>query len=133
MCYDLLLMRHFFFAYIPSPFKRARDFTLCEFTKVSFPFLQLAGLISISSRFLPTVMDLLRRLAAEAQGSPAPGTSRTSQHVTSQSFRSQVDSPNPVSSSVPSSSVSSNISTENDFEYTSSQLTQRRVTQVEQE
>ncbi|KAJ8548983.1 hypothetical protein K7X08_032346 [Anisodus acutangulus] len=76
----------------------------------------LAGLISVSSRFLPTVMDLLRRLAAEAQGNPAPGTSRTSQHVASQSFRSQVNSPNPVSSSVPSSSVSSNISTENDYE-----------------
>ncbi|KAG5620514.1 hypothetical protein H5410_005732 [Solanum commersonii] len=91
------------------------------------------GLISISSRFLPTVMDLLRRLAAEAQGNPAPETSRTSQHVASQSFRSQVSSPNPVSSSVPSSSVSSNISTENDSEYTSPQLTHRRVTQVEQE
>ncbi|MCD7468471.1 hypothetical protein HAX54_006686 [Datura stramonium] len=93
----------------------------------------LAGLISISARFLPTVMDLLRRLAAEAQGNPAPGTSRTSQHVASQSSRSQVNSPDPISSSVPSSSVSSNISTENDFEYTSSQLTHRRVTQVEQE
>ncbi|WMV14229.1 hypothetical protein MTR67_007614 [Solanum verrucosum] len=91
------------------------------------------GLISMSSRFLPTVMDLLRRLAAEAQGNPAPETSRTSQHVASQSFRSQVSSPNPVSSSVPSSSVSSNISTENDSEYTSPQLTHRRVTQVEQE
>lgn len=93
----------------------------------------LAGLISISSRFLPTVMDLLRRLAAEAPGNPASGTSRTSQHVASQSFRSQVDSPNPVSSSVPSSSVSSNISTENDSEYTSPQLAHRRVTKVEQE
>ncbi|XP_004231577.2 protein ROOT HAIR DEFECTIVE 3 homolog 2-like isoform X1 [Solanum lycopersicum] len=79
----------------------------------------LSGLISISSRFLPTVMDLLRRLAAEGQGNPAPGTSRASQHVSSQSFRSQVNSPNPVSSSVPSSSVSSNILTENDVEYTS--------------
>ena len=79
----------------------------------------LSGLISISSRFLPTVMDLLRRLAAEGQGNPAPGTSRASQHVSSQSFRSQVNSPNPVSSSVPSSSVSSNVLTENDVEYTS--------------
>ncbi|XP_015066835.1 protein ROOT HAIR DEFECTIVE 3 homolog 2-like isoform X1 [Solanum pennellii] len=79
----------------------------------------LSGLISISSRFLSTVMDLLRRLAAEGQGNPAPGTSRASQHVSSQSFRSQVNSPNPVSSSVPSSYVSSNISTENDVEYTS--------------
>lgn len=78
-------------------------------------------------------MDLLRRLAAEAPGNPASGTSRTSQHVASQSFRSQVDSPNPVSSSVPSSSVSSNISTENDSEYTSPQLAHRRVTKVEQE
>ncbi|XP_060175649.1 protein ROOT HAIR DEFECTIVE 3 homolog 2-like isoform X1 [Lycium barbarum] len=93
----------------------------------------LAGCISISSRFLPTVMDLLRRLAAEARGNPAPGTSRTTQHVASQSFRSQVSSPNPVLSSVPSSSVSSNISTENAPEYTSPQLTHRRVTQVEQE
>ncbi|KAL3344192.1 hypothetical protein AABB24_023563 [Solanum stoloniferum] len=93
----------------------------------------LAGLISISSSFLPTVMVLLRWLAAEGQGNPSLGTSRTSQYVSSQSFRSQVNSPNPVSSSVPSSSVSSNISIENDFEYTSPQLTHRRVTQVEQE
>ncbi|PHU25006.1 Protein ROOT HAIR DEFECTIVE 3 [Capsicum chinense] len=92
----------------------------------------LAGLISISSRFLPTVMDLLRHLAAEAQGNPAPGTSRTSQHVASQSFRSLVNSPNPVSSSVPSSAVSSNVSTETDFEYMSPQLTHKRATQMEQ-
>ncbi|XP_075105488.1 protein ROOT HAIR DEFECTIVE 3 homolog 2 isoform X2 [Nicotiana tabacum] len=90
----------------------------------------LVGLISISSRFLPTVADLLRRLAAEAQGNPAPEASRTTHHVASQSFRSQVNSPNPVSSSV---SSSSNISTENDFEYMSPQLTHRRVTQMEQE
>ncbi|KAJ8544679.1 hypothetical protein K7X08_017262 [Anisodus acutangulus] len=44
----------------------------------------LAGLISVSSRFLPTVMDLLRRLAAEAHG-----ISRTTQHVASQSFRNR--------------------------------------------
>ncbi|KAK4348094.1 hypothetical protein RND71_034433 [Anisodus tanguticus] len=71
-------------AYFPSPFKRTRDVILCEFTEFNFPFLQLAGLISVSSRFLPTVMDLLRRLAAEAHG-----ISRTTQHVASQSFRSK--------------------------------------------
>lgn len=122
-------MRHFF-AYFPPPFRRQEILVCVSSLKLSFPFLQLVGLISISSRFLPTVADLLRRLAAEAHGNPAPEASMTTHHVASQSFRSQVNSPNLVSSSV---SSSSNISTENDFEYMSPQLTHRRVTQMEQE
>ncbi|PQP97228.1 protein ROOT HAIR DEFECTIVE 3 homolog 2 [Prunus yedoensis var. nudiflora] len=38
----------------------------------------LSGILSISSRFLPTVMDLLRKLAEEAQGNPAPEAPRGS-------------------------------------------------------
>nr|GMD06394.1 protein ROOT HAIR DEFECTIVE 3 homolog 2-like isoform X1 [Ipomoea batatas] len=70
----------------------------------------LSGLISISSRFLPTVMNLLQRLAAEAQGNPAPEASTPSGHHTSQSFRNQAE--NPHIGSIPSSSTS-----ERDSEY----------------
>uniref|UniRef100_A0A5B7BVP3 Putative Root hair defective 3 GTP-binding protein (RHD3) isoform 2 n=1 Tax=Davidia involucrata TaxID=16924 RepID=A0A5B7BVP3_DAVIN len=93
----------------------------------------LAGLLSISSRFLPTVMNLLRRLAEEAQGRPTPDTPRPPQSLGSQSFRSQTQQPNSESSSIPISSVSSNISsTESGIEYSSPQMTHRRVTNVEE-
>lgn len=32
--------------------------------------MQLSGFLSLSTRFLPTVMDILRRLADEGQGQP---------------------------------------------------------------
>ncbi|KAA8537113.1 hypothetical protein F0562_029591 [Nyssa sinensis] len=92
----------------------------------------LAGLLSISSRFLPTVMNLLRRLAEEAQGHPTPGAPTPSQSVGSQSF-SQTQQPNSLSSSIPISSVSSNVSsTESGIEYSSPQLKHRQVSNVEQ-
>lgn len=34
-------------------------------------FLQLPGIISISAKFIPTVMNLLKNLAAEGQAPPA--------------------------------------------------------------
>lgn len=96
----------------------------------------LAGLFSISSRFLPTVMNLLRRLAEEAQGNPTPEPSGPPQHpsIVSQSFKSQTHQQSSVSSSVPESSVSSNISSSDDvIEYSSPNLTYRRATTVEEE
>ncbi|GLT59121.1 hypothetical protein SLA2020_319580 [Shorea laevis] len=77
----------------------------------------LAGLISISSRFLPTVMNLLKRLAEEAQGQATPEAPRPSPSVP-----------------IPESSVSSNISSlDDDQEYSSPNLTQRRSKKIESE
>ncbi|KAI8001095.1 hypothetical protein LOK49_LG09G02582 [Camellia lanceoleosa] len=93
----------------------------------------LAGLLSLSSRFLPTVMNLLRKLAEEAQGNPAPEAPRPPLPLGSHNFKSQTQQPHTVSSSVPVSSVSSNISsTESGDEYSSPQLTHRRVSNVQQ-
>lgn len=94
---------------------------------------QLAGVLSVTSRFLPTVMNLLRRLAEEAQGHPAPETPSPPHSLASHSLRTQTYLPNlSVSSSVPDSSVSTHISsTEGGVEYSSPQLTQRRGVNVE--
>ncbi|KAK3188901.1 hypothetical protein Dsin_028462 [Dipteronia sinensis] len=74
----------------------------------------LAGLISISSRFLPTVMNLLKRLAEEAQGHPTPEAPRPQQ--------SQAES-----------SVSSNItSSDSGLEYSSPNMTHRRSMKSEE-
>ncbi|KAI7999231.1 hypothetical protein LOK49_LG09G02598 [Camellia lanceoleosa] len=92
----------------------------------------LAGLLSLSSRFLPTVMNLLRKLAEEAQGI-RPEAPRPPQPLGSHNFKSQTQQPNAVSSSVPVSSASSNISSiESGDEYSSPQPTHRRVSNVEQ-
>ncbi|KAL4386024.1 hypothetical protein GQ457_09G004330 [Hibiscus cannabinus] len=89
----------------------------------------LAGLISISSRFLPTVMNLLKRLAEEAQGHQTPVPPRQQSSVAFQSFRNQ-SQPNPTSS-IPESSVSSNVSvSDSGIEYSSPNLTQRRGTKT---
>ncbi|GLU14081.1 hypothetical protein SLE2022_306720 [Rubroshorea leprosula] len=77
----------------------------------------LAGLISISSRFLPTLMNLLKRLAEEAQGQATPEAPRPSPSVR-----------------IPESSMSSNISSlDDDQEYSSPNLTQRRSIKIESE
>ncbi|RVW78169.1 Protein ROOT HAIR defective 3-like 2 [Vitis vinifera] len=70
----------------------------------------LAGLLAISSRFLPTVMNLLRRLAEEAQGNPTPQPPRPPPHLAYQSSRHHTQQSNPAFSLFPDSSVSSNIS-----------------------
>ncbi|KAF5736246.1 protein ROOT HAIR DEFECTIVE 3 2 [Tripterygium wilfordii] len=77
----------------------------------------LAGLLSISSRFLPTVMNLLRRLAEEAQGQGRPTNEAPTapQSLFSPSFKSQ-SQPQKVSSTTPESSVSSNLSSGDDGE-----------------
>ncbi|OMO70466.1 Root hair defective 3 GTP-binding protein, partial [Corchorus capsularis] len=84
----------------------------------------LAGLIAISSRFLPTVMNLLKRLAEEAQGHQTPEAPRQQTSVAFQGFRNQT--PNPTNS-IPESSVASNItSSDEGIEYSSPNLTQRK-------
>ncbi|XP_008225727.1 PREDICTED: protein ROOT HAIR DEFECTIVE 3 homolog 2-like [Prunus mume] len=93
----------------------------------------LSGILSISSRFLPTVMDLLRKLAEEAQGNPAPEAPRRPVSVASQSHRNETPPPNTISSSIPESSVSSNFSSlDGDVEYSSPPLRQRRPTNVQE-
>ncbi|XP_024022750.1 protein ROOT HAIR DEFECTIVE 3 homolog 2 isoform X1 [Morus notabilis] len=94
---------------------------------------QLAGLLSISSRFFPTVMNLLRRLAEEAQGHPTPQASGQSGSAVSQGFRHQTHPSNPLSNSIPESSVSSNISSSDDgVEYLSPILNRRRATNIQE-
>ncbi|KAF3450156.1 hypothetical protein FNV43_RR06236 [Rhamnella rubrinervis] len=94
----------------------------------------LAALLSVSSRFLPTVMNLLRRLAEEAQGYAVPKAPTQSESVVSQSFRQQTPQANALSSSIPESSVSSNISSSDDgVEYSSPNVTHRRTTNIQEE
>ncbi|CAN1221471.1 Protein ROOT HAIR DEFECTIVE 3 homolog 2 [Linum grandiflorum] len=80
----------------------------------------VAGMLSITSKFLPTIMNLLKRLAEEAQG-----------QVDSRSFKHEASSSTPVSTVIPdsSSSVSSSVSySESGNEYSSPNLTYRRST-----
>ncbi|CAA0823843.1 Protein ROOT HAIR DEFECTIVE 3 homolog 2 [Striga hermonthica] len=77
----------------------------------------VAGLIALSTRFLPTVMNILSRLAAEGH-EQAPNT----KHRDSQSFKNQQPQSDSESSSVPDSSVS----TETSSEYSSPQVRHRR-------
>ncbi|PPD83338.1 hypothetical protein GOBAR_DD19728 [Gossypium barbadense] len=82
----------------------------------------LAGLISISSRFLPTIMNLLRRLAEEAQGHQTDEPPRQQCSLVFQSLKNQ-SHPNPTNS-IPESSVASNISTSDvGIEYSSPNVT----------
>ncbi|XVF40018.1 hypothetical protein PTKIN_Ptkin01aG0078800 [Pterospermum kingtungense] len=91
----------------------------------------LAGLITISQRFLPTVMNLLRRLAEEAQGYQTPEAPRQQPSPPFQSVSSQSQL-NPTSS-IPESSVSSSISeSDGGIEYSSPNLSQRRSTKVKE-
>ncbi|OIV91903.1 hypothetical protein TanjilG_17895 [Lupinus angustifolius] len=87
----------------------------------------LPGLLSISSRFLPTVMNLLKRLAEEAQGNPT--TEGTEQHNSAaQVYRNQVQKSDLASSSITTnSSVSSVGSTSGDNESSATNLSQRRT------
>ncbi|TQD91261.1 hypothetical protein C1H46_023187 [Malus baccata] len=94
---------------------------------------QLSGILSISSRFLPTVMNLLRKLAEEPQGNQTPEEQRRPVSLSSQSYRNETPRPNPVTSSFPESSVSSNISSsDTGMECSSPPLRQRRTANVEE-
>ncbi|TQE03462.1 hypothetical protein C1H46_010942 [Malus baccata] len=93
----------------------------------------LSGILSISSRFLPTVMNVRRKLAEEAQGNQTPEAQRRPVSLASQSCRNETPQPNPVKSSFPESSVSSNISSsDTGMEYSSPPLRQRRTANVEE-
>lgn len=77
------------------------------------------------------MMNILRRLAEEAGGPPAPQAPRQSQSVVSQNFRHQTHQLNSMSHSVPESSVSSNISSIDDgVEYSSPSSIHRRTTNI---
>ncbi|KAJ6761106.1 PROTEIN SEY1 [Salix purpurea] len=93
----------------------------------------LPGILSISSRLLPTVMNLLRRLAEEAQGRQAP-EAPMQQSFSLQNSRNQTQ-PDPISSTLPESSVSSSCisSTDNEAEYSSPNSTLRQSTKTSEE
>lgn len=91
----------------------------------------LPGILSISSRLLPTVMNLLRRLAEEAQGRPTP-EAPMQQSFSFQNTRNQTQL-NTTSSTIPESSVSSSCVSSTDSEYTSPNLMHRRSTKISEE
>lgn len=73
-------------------------------TYLMFPYVQLPGILSLSTKFLPTVMNLLKKLADEGQRPPAPETRRTHE-LDSRSFRNgeHSDSVSDASSNITSS------------------------------
>lgn len=80
------------------------------------------------------MMNLLRRLAEEAQEYAAPEGRRQSESVVSQSFRQQTPQLNSMSTSIPESSVSSNISSSDDgVECSSPNLTHGQTTNIQEE
>ncbi|KAI3455853.1 hypothetical protein Pfo_012516 [Paulownia fortunei] len=85
----------------------------------------VAGLIALSTRFFPTIMNILSRLAAEGHDS---SVARPSQQLASQSFRNRKQQSESVSSSIADSSVS----TETGLEYSSPQIINRRATHLEE-
>lgn len=76
---------------------------------------QLPGLISLSSKFLPTVMNLLKRLAEEGQNpmtndpnrNPATNDQQRNPALESRSFRNGVSASSSMSSSASSEVISS--------------------------
>ena len=74
-------------------------------------------------------MNLLKRLAEEAQGNSTPEGSE-SQNSNAQIFRNQAQKPDPASSTLSNSSVSSVGSSGGDNEYSSTNLSQRRRTNL---
>lgn len=89
----------------------------------------LAGLLALSSRFLPTIMNLLRRLAEEGQGNPTPQPpQRPPRPISHQSFKNDHQQSSSVSSTMADTASSSNVtSVDDDPEYSSPQLIRRRV------
>ncbi|CAI0540778.1 unnamed protein product [Linum tenue] len=103
----------------------------------------VAGILSISSRFLPTIMNLLKRLAEEAQGQGQQQQQQQQQTPTaprpypvdSHSFKNESSSSNPTSTVIPDSSVSSsNVSySDSGMEYSSPNQMHRRSSKAEAE
>ncbi|XP_058106113.1 protein ROOT HAIR DEFECTIVE 3 homolog 2-like isoform X2 [Magnolia sinica] len=88
----------------------------------------LPGILSILSRFLPTITNILRRLVDEGQMPWNPEPPRPVPSLASQSFRSQAQIQTPVAASVPDSSSLSSCesSSERGIEY-SGPLRHRQV------
>ncbi|XP_052181348.1 protein ROOT HAIR DEFECTIVE 3-like [Diospyros lotus] len=80
----------------------------------------LPGLLSLSSKFVPTVMNLLRRLAEEGQKAATTEPQRN-HPLTSKSFQSGVNSNGELSSSASSEVISS----ENGTEYSSPSIREK--------
>lgn len=76
--------------------------------------LQLPGLLSLSTKFLPTVMNLLRKLAEEGQ-MPANPNTQQNPALASKTFHSNTNEQSGVSSSASSDVTTS----ENGNEYSS--------------
>lgn len=76
----------------------------------------LPGLLSLSTKFLPTVMNLLKRLAEEGQGK-ANGQPQGNPALSSKSFRGSTNDHGDVSTS-----GTSEVTSENGTEYSSSSL-----------
>ncbi|MCD7465819.1 Cell wall protein rhd3 [Datura stramonium] len=76
----------------------------------------LPGLLSLSTKFLPTVMNLLKRLAEEGQGM-ASGQPQGNPALVSKSFRGSTNDNGDVSTS-----ATSEVTSENGTEYSSSSL-----------
>ncbi|KAK3018684.1 hypothetical protein RJ639_003115 [Escallonia herrerae] len=77
----------------------------------------LPGLLSLSTRFLPTVMNLLRRLAEEGQEPQAPGPQRNPSQAANSSRSGAYDH-----SDLSSSASSEVVSLDNGTEYSSSSI-----------
>ncbi|KAF5177905.1 Root hair defective 3-like protein [Thalictrum thalictroides] len=88
------------------------------------------GVLLIITRFLPTLMNLLMRLAELAQGNPTPEPPTAPTFLTSQSFRSQTQNLVPATESVPDSAVSSVASSDGGVECTSPMMTRRHTFKV---
>ncbi|KAK1288477.1 hypothetical protein QJS10_CPB19g00886 [Acorus calamus] len=67
----------------------------------------ISGILSVSSRFLPTVMNILKRLANEGQTHGMPTGPQPSRR--SSSFRSQSLEPEAITNSVPDASSSTHV------------------------
>lgn len=75
-------------------------------------------------------MNLLKRLAEEAQGGNRAPEGTEPQRSAAQIFRNQMERPDSVASSIPNSAVSSVDSSDGDNEYTTTNLSHRRRTNV---
>lgn len=82
--------------------------------------MQLPGLLSLSTKFLPTVMNLLKKLAEEGQKPTAPGPQRNAPLESNYGNNTQVNS------DAASTSSSTITSSENGVEHSSS-LRQRQA------
>ena len=89
---------------------------------VSFLFLQLPGILALASRFLPTVMNLLRRLAEEGQR-PANADPQQNPAIPANTLRSTTNDHSEISSSASSEVTTS----ENGTEYSSPSSSSRKA------